>query len=386
MVIIKLKILKLKKIKVAHVLDSVGGVEVYLRLLTENIDSRLFENIIIHKKNINKNKYYNNSNGLIKEFNINIQREIRFIEDLKAIYNTVKILKKEKPDLIHAHSAKGGIIARAASLFYRVKVLHTPHAYSYLSANSKIKRKVFLSIESFFKNINSYLLATSNSEIERGIKEVGYKTDKTFLFNNSILPIEIKENSLDQYKLPNDYICTVGRPSFQKNIEMMIEVLKEVKNSRPNVHLVLMGVGEYSPNKESIEKLVSKYNLSNNITMIKWMDRDKILNIIAKSKLYISTSRYEGLPYSVIESLALSKASVVTNCDGNKDLIKDNVNGFVIETNDIKLMAEKICFLLQDNNTRRLFEEKSFELFDKSFNLNKNIKKLEKIYTNLVFN
>lgn len=374
----------MKKIKVAQILDSVGGVEVYLRLLTENIDSSQYENIIIHKKNNKKQKYYNNSKKLIKEFNINIQREIRIFEDLKVIYQIVKILKKEKPDLIHAHSAKGGIVARAASLFYRVKVLHTPHAYSYLSTNSKIKRKVFLLVESFFKNINSYLLATSNSEIERGIKDVGYKTDKIFLFNNSILPIEIKDNTSNEYNLPNDYICTVGRPSFQKNIEMMIEVLKEVKNSIPNIHLVLMGVGEYSPNKENVENLVSKYDLSHNVTMINWMDRDEILKIIAKSKFYISTSRYEGLPYSVIESLALSKASVVTNCDGNKDLIKDNVNGFLIETNDIKLMVEKICFLFEDNITRKVFEKKSFESFDKNFNLNKNIKKLEKIYTNLV--
>jgi glycosyltransferase involved in cell wall biosynthesis len=64
--------------------------------------------------------------------------------------------------------------------------------------------------------------------------------------------------------------------------------------------------------------------------------------------LYISTARYEGLPYAVIESLALSKPCVVTNCDG-KDLINDGFNGFVINE-DVIQFKEKILKLLGDEN------------------------------------
>ena len=76
-----------------------------------------------------------------------------------------------------------------------------------------------------------------------------------------------------------------------------------------------MGVGEYSPNKESVKDLITKYDLQENTTLIPWIDQEKIFKIITKSKMYISTSRYEGLPYSIIEALALGKACVVTNCD-----------------------------------------------------------------------
>ncbi len=121
------------KIKVAHVLHSIGGVDVYLRLVTENINPDIIENIIIHEEE-DKAKYYSKNNTEITEYKLPIQREINPIKDLKAIIKTIKILKKEKPNIIHAHSAKGGIIARAASLFYKVNVFHTPHAYSFLSA------------------------------------------------------------------------------------------------------------------------------------------------------------------------------------------------------------------------------------------------------------
>ncbi|KAA5827414.1 glycosyltransferase family 4 protein [Algibacter amylolyticus] len=369
----------MKKIKIAQILDSVGGVEVYLRLITENMDSNSFENIIIHKKNENKKGYLDNSQGLISEFDIDIQREIHVIKDLKAIFKTVKILKKEKPDLIHAHSAKGGIIARAASLFYNVKVLHTPHAYSYLSANNKLKARLFLSLEKLFKHFNSYLLATSESERNRGINEVGYKEEKALLLNNSILPIPKKNIDLS-FNLKENYICTVARPSFQKNLEMMINVVKKLKETQPDINLIILGVGEYSPNKEVIKGMIVDFKLENNVQLIEWMERDMVFEVISKSKLYISTSRYEGLPYSVIESLALSKACVVTNCDGNRDLVKNNYNGFVVEHEDVEFMAKKISYLLDNSKIREKFEKKSLELFEANFNLNVNIKNLEKFY------
>ncbi|WP_233243973.1 glycosyltransferase [Tamlana fucoidanivorans] len=376
----------MKKIKVAHVLDSVGGVEIYLRLVSENINPECIENIIVHKSNPNKKQYLDKHGNSIKEFNIDIQREINLIKDIKAVYQTVKILKKEKPDIIHAHSAKGGIIARVASLFYKVNVLHTPHAYSYLSTNSKIKRKLFLLLESLFSRVNSYLLATSNSEIERGINEVGYHPDKTILFNNSILPMNSNDGEFNDFKLPDEFICSVGRPSFQKNIEMMIEVIKRMKLKKPNIHLVLMGVGEYSPNKNAVNQLIEEYELQSNVTLVDWIEREKILQIIKQAKLYISTSRYEGLPYSIIESLSLSKACVVTQCDGNKDLVKEGHNGFLIKDFDEMEMSDRICQLLDDDVLRQKFEQNSFNLFNKEFNLENNIKDLENIYDMLKSN
>ncbi|WP_025743754.1 glycosyltransferase [Aquimarina pacifica] len=371
--------MKSNRIKVAHVLQSVGGVDVYLRLVTENIDAANVENIIIHQKGESKKKYLNSYGEEIKQFFIPIQREISLFKDIMAVYKTIKILKNEKPDVLHAHSAKGGIIARAASIFFRINVLHTPHAYSYLSAKSPLKRKLFLFLERVFRKFNSILLATSESERIRGVKEVGYSNKRALKFNNSIIPLDAFGNS-PHLDLPNKYICTVGRPSYQKNIEMMINVIKKVKDQIPDVYLVIMGVGQYSPNRDNIVELIKELNLDNNVILINWIEREKILAIIKNSLFYISTSRYEGLPYSIIESLALSKACVVTECDGNRDLVKDNYNGYIVENSNHLLMAKKIIELYKNDKLRKKFEENSSELFKNNYNLNFNIRYLEDIY------
>lgn len=371
-----------KKIKVAHVLHSVGGVDVYLRLVTENTDSNRINHVIINQNDPQKLSYLNNGVRL-KEYYIPITREINLFKDLKAVWLTIKYLKKEKPDVIHAHSSKGGIIARIAALFYNVKVLYTPHAFSYLSATSSTKRFVYLKIEQLFKNFNSIVLATSKSERNRAIQDVNYKKYKTVVFNNAILPINeynIDSSIIDRLQLPEKYICTVGRPSYQKNIEFMIDVLFMLKTEIPEIHLVIMGVGEYSPNLETVKDKIKLLNLRSNITLVNWIERKSIFSIIDKSILYISTSRYEGLPYSIIESLALSKACVVTNCDGNIDLINDDYNGYVVNQNDLIQFYSKTKKVFLNEELRKKFEKNSKILFEEKFNLKKNISKLERIY------
>ncbi|QDO93230.1 glycosyltransferase family 4 protein [Formosa sediminum] len=369
-------------IKVIHVLHAVGGVDVYLRLLLAIMDHNKFEHIIIKGENDTHETYFRPDGKLIKVYKLPIDREINFIEDFKSISQVVKIFKNERPDIVHAHSAKGGIIARSASVFYKVNVLHTPHAYSYLSADYGFKRRIFLFIEKFYKHINSKLLATSNSEINRGLIDVGYKEEDVYLFNNSILPIEEIKPLKIKKTWPDNYICSVGRPSFQKNIELMLDVLFEVKKQENDIHLVLMGVGYHSPNLLNVKNLIQSLGLENNVTLLDWTNREDIFYIIKHSALYISTARYEGLPYSVIESLALGKPIVATKVDGNQDLVKHNYNGFLVENENATEMSSFVLKLLNDKTLFQTFSENSKLLFEENFNMKNNIKDLECIYEN----
>lgn len=368
------------KKKIAHVLHSVGGVDVSLRLILENINQDKFYSIVIHGQNDTKNDFSNAKSGNVKEYKFSIFRDIKPFKDLIAIVKTIKTLKREKPDLIHAHSAKGGIIGKIAGYFLKIPVLHTPQAYSYLSAENKSKRNLYLKIEAFFKRLNNKILASSNSEKNRAIKEVGYKPENVLLFNNSINPISNIEPLSITKTWPEQYICSVGRPSYQKNIELMLDVLNEVKKTVPGVHLVLMGVGFHSPNLESVKQKIQQLNLVKNITLLEWTKREDIFNIIKNAQLYLTTARYEGLPYSVIESLALSKPIVATDADGNRDLVEQEQNGFLVYNENIEQLSKHVIDLIVDKELNKKLSKKSKKLFDDKFNMNTNIRLLEEVY------
>lgn len=367
------------KVKIVHVLHSVGGVDVYLRLILSNINSNNIDNIIIHGTDDTDIEFRNDKKEVIKSYRTSIFRNISLKSDLKAISFTYKVLKKEKPDLIHCHSAKGGIIGRLLGRLLGINVLYTPHAFSYLSGDSKFKRTLYLNIERFFANGNSKLLATSISEKKNGIDDVKYRRENALLFNNSINSISNITDLTIENTWPDEYLCTVGRPSYQKNIELMVRVIYELKKTR-NVHLVIMGVGHHSSNLNDVKKLITELDLHQSITLINWTNQENVHNIISKSKLYISTARYEGLPYSVIEALSLSIPCVVTACDGNKDLIIDGFNGYLIKSTDPQYFSQKIIQLLSDDIIYNELSINALNSFRENYDMKKNAKNLEQIY------
>lgn len=351
-----------------------------MRTIISAIDKGQFEQVVVHGKTDTETPFLYKDLTVAKSYKIEIQREVSLFKDVKAVFQLIKILKNEKPDLVHAHSAKGGLIARLASKFYKTKVLHTPQAYSYLSKPKGIQQSIFLFAERFLKHFNSTLLASSTSEKNRGLHEVGYKENCALLFNNAIPPIATSAYNQFVNSLPKNFIATVGRPSFQKNIESMLEVIKLVKLKIPEVQLVLMGVGHYSPNLNSVKNLIQNFDLGDNVTLIEWQERENILDAIAASQLYISTARYEGLPYSVIEAMAVKTALLLTDVDGNRDLVQDGFNGYLVPEYDHSSMADHVIEILHNDNLRRQMGENSNKLFQEKFNMNEQIHHLQQIY------
>ncbi len=366
-----------KKIKILHLFYLVGGVGTSIELISKNTDQQQFEHVIINGARPDQIPLYENN---VKLHHLELEREIRPLKDFKLILQLISICKKEKPDVIHAHSAKGGIIGKIAAFIVKRPCLHTPQAYSYLSAQTKIKKRLYLFIEKTLKLLPHKILASSWSEAKRAINDLKYPEKRVITFPNAINPIQkIPELSIER-TWPDNYICTVGRPSYQKNIELMIDVMHQLKKERPDIHLIIMGVGSYSPNTRSVEDKIIKYELQDNVTMLKWTSRKDIFHIISNARLYLSTARYEGLPYAVIEALALKKALVLSDADGNRDLVDQDKNGFLIFADNIELYKQRIIELLNYKEKRTSFEDHSYSLFDQYFNIQKTIKNLETIY------
>lgn len=369
----------MKKIKVLHVLNFVGGVEICVRQIINNTNPKLIENIVLSQNIDKKRKITDSEKKEIKHYELTIQREINILKDLLAIIKMVKIIKKEKPNLIHAHSSKAGVIARIAAMFSSVNILYTPHAFSFLSTNYYLKKKMFILIERMLRTRRTTLLATSKSERDQAINIAGFNPSNVVVLNNAISPIKQPKNNSKRIK-HRKYICTVGRPSYQKNTEMLVEVFNLVQKKHKNIHLYIVGAGEYSPSLNKIKKLIIEKNLSNHITILPWVKREEAMAVIKYSQVYVSTSRYEGMPYAVIESLYLKTPCVLTNCDGNKDLIIDNKTGYLINDLNQDVMSKKICSLLEDKVKRMEFGESGYKHYQKNHLLSKYIQNLTNHY------
>jgi glycosyltransferase involved in cell wall biosynthesis len=363
--------------KILHVGNLKSGIDTYVRNTVALADDQ-FDFVIVNGAD-DDNKPYVRHGKEVKNYHVSLYRPLDPIKDMKAVYQVFKIIRREKPDIVHCHSAKGGVIGRLASFLAHTKSLYTPHAFSFLSSNSKIKQQIFLLLEKIAK-LNSRLLACSESEKKLGLDKILYSKDKVFVWPNAIP--EIRDSDIinpDGIDMNGKYIISVGRPSYQKNPLLMVEVMKLIHGKYPDVKFLLVGVGYYSPLLKEMKTLIKEYELQDVIQLIPWCSHKETLGYVKHALFYMTTSLYEGLPIAVIEAMALGKAIVSSDVIGNKDCVKDNYNGYLLPL-DAKAFSNKCIKLLNDKVILQKMGICSQNLFYSNFQLDKRIKDLEDIY------
>lgn len=378
--------------KILHIGNLKSGIDTYVRN-TVAFASDKFEFVIVNGADDNSKPYMRHGKQ-VKTYSIEMYRALNPVKDMKAVMQAIKIIRKEKPDLVHCHSAKGGVVGRFAAFLTGSKVVYTAHAFSFLSAESAKKKKIFLLLEKIAK-LNSYLLACSGSERELGIEVVGFKEKKAFAWNNVVpdcLPqitqisqISSAKSDTSDFPVPKSgeqYIISIGRPSYQKNPLFMVEVAHGIHLKHSNIKFYLLGVGFYSPMLEDMKKLIHQYDMDDTFYLLPWLSHEETLKYVKGSMLYFMTSLYEGLPISVIEAMSLGKAVVASDVLGNKDCVKDGYNGYLLPL-DEKVFIEKMNELIENDEKRKVMEKNSRACFESGFLIDNRIKALEDIYTEI---
>lgn len=364
--------------KILHVGQMVGGLDVYIRnTITYNKADNEF--VIVCGKE-DKHLPVIKDGVEIKEHHIPLFRSLNPLNDLRALAQTVAIIRKEKPDLIHCHSAKGGIIGRTAGWITHTKTFYTPHAFSYLCSPSHVKRKIYLLIERLTK-FNSHVLACSKSEQQMAIDDVGYKACRARVWHNAVPDASQEKGTLADVSEP--YACYIGRPCYQKNTLFLVDVIKRVKEQGCLLKFILLGVGYHSPELEVLEKKIAEYHLEETISLLPWLSHADCQEYVRQSLFYVTTALYEGLPLAVIEAMANGKAIIASDVVGNKDCVHDGENGYLLPL-DAEAFAEKIATLTVDSSLRTSMQSLSREIFEGEFLIDKMISRLQNEYAILL--
>ena len=361
--------------KILHIGQMIGGLDIYIRnsIIYNKVDDN--EYVIVCGEE-DKHQPVIRKGTEVWEIPIALYRSLNPFRDLKALIQAVKAIRREKPDVIHCHSAKGGIIGRTAGWITGVKTFYTPHAFSYLCTPSKKKRWVFLMIEKLTR-FNTYVLACSESEQQMAVSDVGYRQDHALVWHNAVPDASLEVGKPVDVSEP--YACYIGRPCYQKNPLFLLDVIRKVKDKGCNLKFILLGVGYHSPELEAMKAKMKALGLEYAIKLEPWINHADCQEFVRKSLFYISTALYEGLPLAVIEAMANGKAVIASDVVGNKDCVRDGENGFLLPL-DAEMYAEKIIQLVNDNELRMAMEKKSRDLFLKEFFIENRITYLQNQY------
>ncbi|QIY82133.1 glycosyltransferase family 4 protein [Chryseobacterium sp. NEB161] len=273
-----------------------------------------------------------------------------------------QLYKKIAPDIVHLHSSAAGFIGRWCLPASKVKIFYTPHGFSFLKEDgSEISRKLFLFTEKISAKRNSKIIACSYGEYTEAKKLTANST----YVNNGIntLPLKPYETDLNFSNNKNITVCTSGRILYQKNPTLFNQIAELL----PETNFVWIGEGELKT------ELASP-----NIRVTGWITRDKALKILSESQFFILPSRWEGLSISLLEAMYLKKVCLVSNVIGNRDVIRNNENGFICNT--AEEYAQNIRNIINGISDASLITENSHQDVNQLYNIDLMADSYSKIY------
>jgi len=224
-----------------------------------------------------------------------------------------KIIRQEKPDIIHLNSSMAGSVGRIAAAGSRIPVLYTPHLFSFLQPSfSRAKRMVFHAAEWLLARMGGYIIGVSESEYRAAAK----LTRRAGYINNCIdviLPAPAPTSHIAGTGLKAG---TSGRILPQKCSQRYAELAKLT----PQDEIVWIGDGELRPVLQGLD----------NLRVLGWMSRAEALEAVCGLDVFLLLSDSEGLSISLMEAMEAGAVCIASNIEANRQLLENGVNGFLV--------------------------------------------------------
>lgn len=290
-------------------------------------------------------------------------------KSLQTILTCLKIvfyLRRNQFDILHSHLLY--IIGPWMGLFAGTKVITTDHSNTRYSFMKRLSLR------------RSDILFGCSEQVLKGLIDI-IPEKKLKLLYNAIRPITSNciqsKNILNRLSLCNDdkIVLTLGRLTRQKGYDVLVEAFKIVAGKEPNAVLLIGGDG---PDREILEQQIMTLKLQKHVRLLGIVnDVNELFEIC---DIYVNSSRFEGLPMTILEAMAHKKPIVSTRIGGNSEVVIHGKTGMLVEPERSDLLAEAILTLLGDIGLQRKLGGAAFELFENNYTIEKHCKALASFY------
>ncbi|MBI3012690.1 MAG: glycosyltransferase family 4 protein [Elusimicrobia bacterium] len=381
----------MRKIKVAHIVTllELGGAQQNTLFTVANLNREKYEVILICGQGAFLDEEAKKIPNLTLYFLENLVRPIHPIKDLVALFQIKKILSAEKPEIVHTHSSKAGILGRIAAYWAGAPhILHSIHGFGFNPYQKLFVRNLFIFLEKWMAKISEKLIAVTKENIETGLQlEIGRRDQyclirsgvdiQKILSNNSACnPAQLRKS----LNLSSDskIILNVAPFKIQKDPLSFVRLAVLVRKKMPECRFLMVGDGDLRVETES---LIQSLQLNDSVKILGW--RRDIPELLAISDLFALTSLWEGLPRAAVEALIVGKPVIAFAVDGLKELIQDGKNGFLFPPGTLDSMGEKIVQVLKNETLRKTLSENASQSIDSSFDIHQMVRDQENLYATL---
>ena len=334
---------------------NIGGPAIHTTLLTERLDPTRFQSKLVTGVEAENEGHMWELMGARDWQPIvvpSLGREISPKNDLRTLQDVMRIMKRERPHIVHTHTAKAGFVGRLAARLCRVPiVIHTFHGNVFSGYFGPRKTRVFIGIEKNLARSTDRIIVLGEQQ-KREILSLGIGRENQY----RVIPLGLdlepflhaedlrgqlrRELSIDD---ATPLIGIVARLVPIKAIHLLLEAAVKVLSTHPDAIFLVVGDGEL---RGALEKQARDLKIENSVRFLGF--RADLPRINADLDCKVLCSQNEGLPVAVIEALAAARPVVATDVGSVKDLIENECSGVLIPANDAGALASGIDKVLCD--------------------------------------
>lgn len=396
---------------------NVGGPAKHVIWLTTALNNDEFNSVLIAgsvPEGEGDMSYYAGYHMVEPIYLSELSRELSY-KDIISLYKIYREIKAAKPDVIHTHTAKAGTVGRIAAFVYnwvrpgtligkrgRAKVVHTFHGHVFHSYYGIAKTRIFITIERILARIaTDRIVVISGQQLDEihGKFAVGRRDQ----FKVIPLGIDLGEfaASVNCGKILRNEIGAgddevvvgyTGRLTEIKNLDLLLDVVAKYKRSAdsavPKLKFVLIGDGNL---REQLMKRANEIDIDDTVTFLG--NRKNIADLIAGIDIIALTSKNEGTPLSLIESMAAGKPVISTAVGGVVDLLGDTIEdrgsfrvcerGVAIDTTSESDYLDGLTRLAIDSKLRKTVGDSGKAFVDSNYSLNRLTRDITSLYREL---
>lgn len=317
-----------------------------------------------------------------------LRHPIAPVADLKALFALKRYLRDHEIDLIHTHSSKAGILGRLAARMAGVPVVvHTVHGWSFNPTQSAWRRALYLTLERFAAGRTDRMIAVSEENRERGI-ELGIGRPEGYALIRSGIDLSAcarpartraamrEDLGVDDGTL---LVGTLANFKAQKGPLDFIEAAAIAHRRDPRLRFIYAGDG---PMRGEVEAAIARHGLDEVVQLLGW--RDDPIELLHACDLYLLTSRFEGLPRSVLQAMACGLPVVATRTDGTPEVVIDGETGLLAPPGDVEAIAARLLEMAGDRALRERCAAAARQRLDEAFDIDAMVDRLDDLYAELL--
>lgn len=313
--------------------------------------------------------------GLPVHFIPNLTRNIRLFGDFNAVKECISLINIIKPDIVHAHSSKAGMVARIAGWISKVPIVFTAHGWGFTPGTPKARQMAALIVEKLLASLSAKIICVSENDRQLALSYgVGNHRSLTVVRCGIDNISVILANPLQQ----PPRLIMVARFNEQKDQSTLLKAIAQLKNS---IRLDLVGSG---CSLEDCKALAQSLGIADRVFFLG--DRRDVPDLLAQSQIFILSTHYEGLPISILEAMRAGLPVVATSVNGIPEEIEHAKTGLLVPRSDIKALTDSLSKLIESPELRQQMGKAGRQKFEQEFTVERMISETRAIYVQILKN